>query len=104
MVKANTFSELHAYLQAEDPYVVIVDHDISTGIKCYVDGIDTGKLLDDQSGFSGVETTYGERILVASNKTLIGVVDPATGKAPLFTHITFVIRFLPPSSAQSIMT
>lgn len=92
VVKANTFSELQAYLQAEDPYVVIVDHDISTGIKCYVDGIDTGKLLDDQSGFSGVETTYGERILVASNKTLIGVVDPATGKAPLFTHITFVMQ------------
>lgn len=69
MVKANTFSELQAYLQAEDPYVVIVDHDISTGIKCYVDGIDTGKLLDDQSGFSGVETTYGERILVASKPT-----------------------------------
>ena len=41
VVKANTFSELQAYLQAEDPYVVIVDHDISTGIKCYVDGIDT---------------------------------------------------------------
>ena len=35
VVKANTFSELQAYLQAEDPYVVIVDHDISTGIKCY---------------------------------------------------------------------
>ena len=69
VVKANTFSELQAYLQAEDPYVVIVDHDISTGIKCYVDGIDTGKLLDDQSGFSGVETTYGERILVASKPT-----------------------------------
>lgn len=92
VVKANTFSELQAYLQAEDPYVVIVDHDISTGIKCYVDGINTGKLLDDQSGASGVETTYGERILVASNKTLIGVVDPATGKAPLFTHITFVMQ------------
>lgn len=92
VVKANTFSELQAYLQAEEPYVIIVDHDISTGIKCYVDGINTGKLLDDQSGASGAETTYGERILVASNKTLIGVVDPSTGKAPLFTHITFVMQ------------
>ena len=92
VVKANTFSELQAYLQAADPYIVIVDHDISTGIKCYVDGINTGKLLDDQSGKSGVETTYGERIMLAPNKTLIGVVDPSTGKAPLFTHITFVMQ------------
>ena len=92
VVKANTFSELQAYLQAADPYIVIVDHDISTGIKCYVDGINTGKLLDDQSGKSGVETTYGERIMLAPNKTLIGVVDSSTGKAPLFTHITFVMQ------------
>lgn len=92
VVKANTFSELQAYLQATDPYIVIVDHDITTGIKCYVDDLSTGRLLDDQSGKSGVETTYGERIMVAPNKTLIGVVDPATGKAPLFSHITFVMQ------------
>ncbi len=92
VVKANTFSQLQAYLQSSEPYVVIVDHDISTGIKCYVDGLNTGHLLDDQSGASGVETTYGERIMVAPNKTLIGVVDPETGKAPLFTHITFVMQ------------
>lgn len=30
--------------------------------------------------------------MVAPNKTLIGVVDPATGKAPLFSHITFVMQ------------
>ncbi len=92
VVKANTFSQLQAYLQSADPYIVIVDHDISTGIKCYVDDINTGKLLDDQSGASGVETTYGERIMVAPNKTLIGVVDPETGNAPLFSHITFVMQ------------
>ncbi len=92
VVKANTFSELQAYLQAEDPYIVIVDHDITTGIKCYVDNIDAGQLLEDQSGAVGEETTYGERILVAPNKTLVGVVDPATGKAPLFSRITFVMQ------------
>ena len=92
VVKADNFSQLQAYLQATDPYIVIVDHDITTGIKCYVDGINTGKLLDDQSGKSGVETTYGERIMVAPNKTLIGVVNPATGQAPLFSHITFVMQ------------
>ena len=92
VVKANTFSELQAYLQATDPYIVIVDHDITTGIKCYVDDLSTGRLLDDQSGKSGVESVYGERIMVAPNKTLIGVVDPATGKAPLFSHITFVMQ------------
>lgn len=92
VVYAKNFSQLQAYMQAKDPYVVIVDHDISTGIKCYVDGINTGKLCDKQDGSQGVETTYGERIMVAPNKTLIGVVDKTTGKAPLFTHITFVMQ------------
>lgn len=92
VVYAKNFSQLQAYLQAKDPYIVVVDHDISTGIKCYVDGINTGKLCDKQDGSEGVETTYGERILVASNKTLVGVVNKETGKAPLFTHITFVMQ------------
>ena len=92
VVKADNFSQLQAYLQATDPYIVIVDHDITTGIKCYVDDLSTGCLLDDQSGKSGVEPVYGERIMVAPNKTLIGVVDPATGLAPLFSHITFVMQ------------
>ena len=92
VVKADNFSQLQAYLQATDPYIVIVDHDITTGIKCYVDDLSTGRLLDDQSGKSGVESVYGERIMVAPNKTLIGVVDPATGQAPLFSHITFVMQ------------
>ena len=92
VVKADNFSQLQAYLQATDPYIVIVDHDITTGIKCYVDDLSTGHLLDDQSGKSGVETVYGERIMVAPNKTLIGVVNPTTGEAPLFSHITFVMQ------------
>ena len=92
VVKADNFSQLQAYLQAKDPYIVIVDHDITTGIKCYVDALSTGHLLDDQSGKTGEETTYGERILIASNKTLIGVVNPETGKAPLFSRITFVMQ------------
>ena len=92
VVKADNFSQLQAYLQATDPYIVIVDHDITTGIKCYVDDLSTGRLLDDQSGKSGVETVYGERIMIAPNKTLIGVVNPTTGEAPLFSHITFVMQ------------
>lgn len=92
VVKADTFSQLQAYLQSSNPYIILVDHDITTGIKCYVDDLSTGHLLDDQSGASGVETTYGERIMVASNKTLIGIADPVTGKAPLFSRITFVMQ------------
>ena len=90
VVYAANFSQLQAYLQAKDPYIVIVDKDMTTGITCYVDGLDTGKLCDAQDGSQGVATTYGERIMVAPNKTLIGVVDPTTGKAPLFSRITFV--------------
>lgn len=92
VVYADTFSELQAYLQSSEPYVILVNHDITTGIPCYVDDLSTGHLLDDQSGSTGVKTTYGERILIASNKTLIGIVDPATGKAPLFSRITFVMQ------------
>lgn len=92
VVYAKNFSQLQAYLQAKDPYIVVVDHDITTGIKCYVDGINTGKLCDKQDGSEGVETTYGERVLIAPNKTLVGVVNPETGKAPLFSHITFVMQ------------
>lgn len=92
VVYAKNFSQLQAYMQAKDPYIVVVDHDMTTGIKCYVDGINTGKLCDKQDGSEGVETTYGERIMVAPNKTLVGVVNPETGKAPLFSHITFVMQ------------
>lgn len=92
VVYAANFSQLQAYLQASDPYVIIVDKDITTGIKCYVDGLDTGHLCDKQDGSQGVETTYGERIMVAPNKTLIGVVNPTTNQAPLFSRITFVMQ------------
>ncbi len=91
-VYANTFSELQAYLQAKDPYIVIVDHDITTGIECYVDALASGKLCDKQDGSTGEKTTYGERIMIAPNKTLIGVVNPETGLAPLFSRITFVMQ------------
>lgn len=92
VVYAGTFSQLQAYLQAKDPYVVIVDKDISTGIECYVDDLSTGRLCDIQDGSQGVVTTYGERIMVAPDKTLIGVVNQETGKAPLFSRITFVMQ------------
>lgn len=92
VVKAETFSQLQAYMQSTKPYIILVDHDITPGIKCYVDATSTGKLCDKQDGSEGVETTYGERIMVASNKTLIGIANAETGKAPLFSRITFVMQ------------
>ncbi len=92
VVYAKTFQQLKAYLQAESPYVVIVDHDMDTGIKCYVDALSTGHLCDKQDGSEGVATTYGERVMIASNKTLVGVADPQTGEAPLFSRISFVMQ------------
>ncbi len=91
VVKAENCSQLQAYLQSTQPYIILVDHDISTGIKAYVDDLSTGKLCDKQDGSEGVETTYGERIMVANNKTLIGIPD-ASGNAPLFSRITFVMQ------------
>jgi len=92
VVKADNFSQLQAYLQSSNPYIILVDHDITTGIPCYVESLSTGYLCADQSGEDGVESTYGERIMVASNKTLIGINNPETGEAPLISRITFVLQ------------
>lgn len=91
VVYAATFGQLQAYLQSSNPYIILVDHDINTGITCYVESSSTGKLCDVQDGTQGVATTYGERILVASNKTLIGIPN-AQGEAPTFQRITFVMQ------------
>ena len=92
VVYAGTFQQLKAYLQAESPYVILVDKDMDTGIKCWVDDLSTGHLCDRQDGSQGVETTYGERVMIASDKTLVGIADPATGEAPLFSRISFVMQ------------
>ena len=91
VVKASNVGELQAYLQSSKPYIVLVDKDIDTGIKAYVDDLSTGHLCDKQDGSEGVATTYGERIMIADNKTLIGIAD-ANGKAPLFSRLTFVMQ------------
>ena len=83
VVKADNFSQLQAYLQSSKPYVILVDHDITTGIPCWIESSAIGYLCEKQDGTEGVKSTYGERIMVAPNKTLIGVVNPETGKAPL---------------------
>ena len=92
VVRPENFTQLKNYLESPQPYIVLVDHDIDTGITAYVDDLSTGKLCDKQDGSEGVATTYGERILVGSNKTLLGIVNPETGKAPLFSRITFVMQ------------
>ena len=92
VVKAETFSQLQAYLQAKDPYVILLDRDIEPAPVAYVNSIDEGALCAKQDGSEGVKTSYGERILVASNKTLIGIVNPETGKAPLISRITLVMQ------------
>ena len=92
VVYAKTFQQLKAYLQAESPYVIIVDRDMDTGIRCWVDSLSTGRLCDKQDGSEGVETTYGERVMIASNKTLVGVADPHTGEAPLLSRVSFVMQ------------
>lgn len=92
VVKAENLTQLQAYMQSTKPYIVLVDHDIDSKLKCYIDASSKGHLCDKQDGSEGVESTYGERIMVASNKTLIGITDPTTGKAPLFSRITFVMQ------------
>lgn len=69
VVTPANFEELKAYAEADTtPYVIVIDHEFTTGIKCTVD--ETGTLTTDGSG---TESTYGEVISLGSNKTLIGV-------------------------------
>ena len=91
VVKATNFTELQAYLQSNDPYIILVDRDITTGVTAYVDDLSTGHLCDSQDGSDGVATTYGERIMVQSNKTLIGIAD-ANGNAPLISRISLILQ------------
>ena len=87
IVTAETFQQLQAYCQSSKPYIILVTKPITTGIKAYVESSATGQLLDDQSGATGEETTYGERILIASNKTVIGAGDDIQ-----ISRITFVMQ------------
>ena len=91
VVYANNFTELQAYLQSNNPYIILVDRDITTGVTAYVDDLSTGHLCDSQDGSQGVASTYGERIMVQSNKTLIGIAD-ANGNAPLISRISLILQ------------
>lgn len=91
VVYAENLPQLQAYLQSSKPYIVLVDKDMNTGITAYVDDLSTGHLCDKQDGSEGVATTYGERIMIADNKTLIGITNER-GEAPLFSRITFVMQ------------
>ncbi|MBR4650125.1 MAG: InlB B-repeat-containing protein [Prevotella sp.] len=91
VVYASNFTELQAYLQSNNPYIILVDRDITTGVTAYVDDLSTGHLCDSQDGSEGEATTYGERIMVQSNKTLIGIAD-ANGNAPLISRISLILQ------------
>ena len=58
-----SFAEFKQYAEdLETPYVIIVNGEINTGIKTYIDS-------DGAVASSGTETTYGEIVLVALSGT-----------------------------------
>jgi len=66
IVEVSTFAEFKQYAEdLETPYVIIVNGEINTGIKTYIDS-------DGAVASSGTETTYGEIVLVGNNKTIVG--------------------------------
>ena len=65
------FNELKAYAESANPYIILIDKEITSGVACHVDA--DGHIL--ASG--GLESTYGERLLLGSNKTLLGIGDQA---------------------------
>ena len=92
VVSAETFSQLQAYLQSSKPYIILVTKDITTNTVCYIDASAAkDNICAKQDGSQGTATTYGERIMVASNKTLIGVPD-ARGNVPLISRISLVMQ------------
>ena len=92
VVTAEDFSQLQAYLQSSKPYIILVTKDIATSKVCYIDkSAAKNNICEKQDGTEGTATTFGERIMVASNKTLIGVAD-AQGNVPLISRITLVMQ------------
>lgn len=66
VVEVKNFAEFKQYAEdLETPYVIVVNGEINTGIKTYIDG--NGSVAS-----SGTETTYGEIVLVGNNKTIVG--------------------------------
>ncbi|MBP5246658.1 MAG: hypothetical protein J6Z31_02225 [Fibrobacter sp.] len=66
VVEVSNFSDFKRYAEElETPYVIIVNGEINTGIKTYIDS-------DGAVASSGTETTYGEIVLVGNNKTIVG--------------------------------
>ena len=66
VVTVKDFADFKKYAEElETPYVIIVDGEINTGIKTFIDG-------DGHVATSGTETTYGEIVAVGNNKTIVG--------------------------------
>lgn len=71
IVEVTNFAEFKQYAEdPETPYVIIVNGEINTGIKTFID--DYGHIAA-----SGIETTYGELVQVGNNKTIVGKGDKA---------------------------
>lgn len=71
LVCPKDFKELKAYAESANPYIILIDKEITTGNPCNVDV--NGNVV--VSG--GTASTYGEVLKLTSNKTLLGVGDKA---------------------------
>ena len=66
VVEVNSFEEFKQYAEdLETPYIIIVNGEINTEIKAYIDS-------EGHIASSGTETTYGELVQVGNNKTIVG--------------------------------
>ncbi len=71
VVRPANFEELKRYAEEKStPYVIIIDHEMTTGITAYVDT--TSGHLSTQGADNTIASTYGEILKLGSNKTLIG--------------------------------
>lgn len=66
VVTVKNFADFKKYVEElETPYVVVVDGEINTGVKTFIDSL-------GHVATSGIETTYGEIVAVGNNKTIVG--------------------------------
>lgn len=65
------FSELKAYAESANPYIILIDKEITSGVPCNVDA--NGNIVSS----GGTASTYGEVLLLGSNKTLLGIGNQA---------------------------
>lgn len=70
------FAEFKTYAESTNPYIILIDKEISTGLPCFIDK-ESGHIATEGTA-GAVASTYGEVIQIKSNKTIVGIGNEAS--------------------------